>query len=215
MAERGNGSGTGEAGEPPTVNDVNTVPVMETGGTGDDTSSAVSTTILKASTTKTPTPAAEILRADAGDVEATTVSMERSGADKVTGQRVIMNRSGARTVETRSAQLDRSGVVTLKGEHAVLHSGSAVALIAKEARLVKSKALLLVANQAELDAGSRVFIHVGTARIGGEAVRPTMDTAGATGFGAAFGLMVVLLGAFLRRGNRSGTSEKRTRKRAT
>ena len=192
------GSGRGEAGEPPTVNDANTAPVVETDGAA-AASADVPTTILKASTTKTPTPAAEVLRADAGDVEATTVSMERSGADKVTGQRVIMNRSGARTLEARSAQLDRSGVVTLQSEHAVLHGGSAVAVVAKEARIVKSKVLLLVGNQAELDAGSRVLIHVGSGTRGGEAARPTLDALGAAGFGAGFGLVLVLLGALLRR----------------
>ncbi len=197
------GSGRGEAGEPPTVNDANTAPVVEPDGTA-SVSSNVPTTILKASTTKTPTPAAEVLRADAGDVEATTVSMERSGADKVTGQRVIMNRSGARTVDARSTQLDRSGVVTLKSEHAVLHGGSAVTVVTKEARVVKSKVLLLVGNRAELDAGSRVLIHVGSGTRDGEAARPTLDTMGAAGFGAGFGLVLILLGALLRRVQGSG-----------
>ena len=186
-------AGSRRGDEPPAVDDANTAPAGEAGD--GQASTAVPRTILKASTTKAPTEASELLRADAGDVEATTVAMERSGADRVTGQRVIMHRSGARRLEARSAQLDRSGVVSLRGEHVVLHAGSAVGVVADEVRLVKSRAVVLVGN-ATVEEGARVLVHVGPAAGGG---RPTVDAAGAAGFGAAFGLVVLLFGSLVRR----------------
>ena len=183
----GTGSARSEAGEPPAVNDANTAPVVESGaGAG---SAPLPETILKASTTKTPTPAVELLRTEAGNVEATTVAMERSGAERVVGQRVIMTRGGAKTVEARSAQLDRSGVLSLKADRAVFQSSSVLAVAAQEARLVKGKALVVVSKGTTLDEGTRVFLHVGpTARC----ATPTVGAAGAAAFGVALGLVLAL-----------------------
>lgn len=187
--------GSGAAGDPPTVNDANTVPVVEPDG-GQVAASGVPMALLKASTTKTPAPAAELLRADAGNVEATTVAMERSGAERVVGQRVVMDRSGARTVEARSAQLDRSGVVQLEAEHAVMQGGTAFAVVAEEARIVRSRVLINVARATQFDAETRVFLQVGPSA---PCTKPAVGAAGAAGFGAAFALVTFLLGALRRR----------------
>ncbi len=189
----------GEAGDPPTANDANTVPVVDA-HSGDALgaaagSSGLPTALLKASTTKTPAPAPELLRADAGNVEATTVAMERSGAERVVAQRVIMDRSGARTVEARSAQLDRSGVVQLESERAVMHGGTAFAVVAQEARVVRSRVLVNVGRSTHFDAETRVFLHIGPAA---SCAKPVVDGAGAAGFGAALGLVLFLLGAIRR-----------------
>ncbi len=196
MVTVGSGSSGRETGEPPAVNDANTAPVVDAGNGETPASADVPRTILKASTTKSPTEAAELLRADVGDVEATTVSMERSGADRVTGQRVIMSRSGAKTLEARSAQLDRSGVVSLRSEHTVLHAGSTVNVMAGEVRMVKSRALVLTTKQATVEEGSRILVYAGPASAG---VKPALDAAGAAGFGAGFGLVLLLLGSLVRR----------------
>jgi len=185
----------GEAGEPPTANDANTVPVAGGGDSGELTSPPAET-LLKASATKSPAPATELLRADAGDVQATTVSMERSGADHVTGERVIMNRSGAKTLEARSAQLDRSGVVLLRSEHAVLQGGSALAVTASEVRMVKGKALLVRAAQASIEGDARVLIYAGAPSA---EVRPVIDARGAAALGAGLGVVMFLLRSLRRR----------------
>ena len=189
------GTGRVEAGEPAAVNDGNTVPLVEAGDGVDGASNEVGRTILKASVTKSPAEAAELLRADAGNVDATTVAMERSGAERVTGERVIMTRSGANRLEARSAQLDRSGVVSLRSERAVLQAGSAVSVVAGETRLVKSRVGVLVGN-AMVEEGARVLVHVGPSAGG---VQPVVKTAGAVGVGAAFGVVVLVLGSLVRR----------------
>lgn len=187
--------GRGEAGEAPAVNDGTTAPIAAASGGPPMAAPGVPTAILKAAATKSPAPAAELLRTDAGDVAATTVTLERSGADQITAERVIMNRSGAKQLDARSAQLDRSGVMALKGEHVVLHDGSAITITAGEARLVKSRALFVTAGSATIE-GGQVLVHVGP-RDGN--VRPVVDAAGAASFGAALGLVLVLLGALVRR----------------
>ena len=196
----GGSPGAGGA-EPGTVNDANTVPVAsgiggdaaETDGGGTD----LPETVLKASATKTPTPAREVLATDAGDVRATTVSMERSGADSVTAERVIMSRSGAQRLDARSAQLDRSGVVRAETDHLVMHAGSAVVVVAQEARLVKTKALLVVSRSTTLDDSARVLVHIGPETT---CTTPLLGTKGAASFGAAFAVVLFLLRTLTRRG---------------
>ncbi len=189
-------AGRGEAGEPATINDANTVPVVEAGERDDNPSSDVPTTIIKASATKSPAPASEVLRSDAGDIEATNVAMERSGADEITAQRVIMTNSGAKSIDARSAQLDRSGVVSLRSQHAVLHGGTVACVIADEARLVKTKALVVAAKAATIEEGARVLIYAGPPSL---QLRPAVAAAGAAAFGAGLGLAFLLLGPVLRR----------------
>jgi len=152
--------------------------------------------IAKADTTRSPHPASELLRADAGDVSAATVTMDRSGAERIDAQRVIMDRSGAQRLDARSAQLDRSGVVLLKSDRAVLHKGSALVVTASEARLVRSRALAVVSGKTVVEGRVNTLVHVGPAE--GD-VRPVFDTAGAIGFGAALGFAALLIGRLVRR----------------
>lgn len=192
MSEPGATAGRGGSEGHATGSDASGVPLADNG----DDRSASRSTLLKANATKSPLPATELLRSDAGDVAATTVTMERSGADVVTAQRVIMTNSGARAVEARSAQLDRSGVVSLRGEHAVLHGGSALAVAGDEVRLVKSRVLVVAARSAVVDEGARILVYAGPP---GSAVRPAVDVAGAAAFGAGLGAALLLLGSLVRR----------------
>lgn len=186
-------AGGGEGGEPSTVNDANTAPIVDPAA---PPGAGLPSTILKASSTRSPTAAPELLRADAGNVEAGTVAMDRSGADRVAAERVVMTNSGARSVETRSAQLDRSGVVSLRGEHTVLHASSAVAVVADEARLVKGKTGVVVAKSAIIEPGARILVYAGPAA---PTLRPAVDATGAAAFGAGLGLAILFLGSLIRR----------------
>jgi len=105
-----------------------------------------------------------------------------------------MERSGARTIDAKSAQLDHSGVVALGSEHTVLLNSSAVQVVAGEARITKSRALWISAEKASID-GSSMLIFSGTTE--GD-VYTTFTPRTAALFGAAFGLVVVLLNALLR-----------------
>ena len=49
--------------------------------------------VAKALVSNAPTTATELLRSDAGNVEAPSVSMERSGAERITGERVSTARA--------------------------------------------------------------------------------------------------------------------------
>lgn len=118
-------------------------------------------TIDRQEASTSPTAASELLRADAGDVDAQTVRMERSGADAIKAERVTMDRSGARSIETRSAQLDRSGVLSLTADHAVVHAGSVASLSATEARVSRSRVFVLRSDQTHLESGARVLLHLG------------------------------------------------------
>jgi hypothetical protein len=162
---------------------------------GLDQDAGAPTFVAKTETTKSPVEASELLRADAGDVNATTVSMDRSGAEAISAQRVIMDRSGAKSLNARSAQLTNSGVVFLKSERAVLQGGSAVVVSAAEARLVKSTAVAVVAGRAVVEGEVKALVHVGASD---GCLRPVFDGKGAVGFGAAFGLVVLVLGRLLR-----------------
>lgn len=154
------------------------------------------TTLLNTGPTKTPTLATEVLRADAGDVQATTVTMERSGAETIAAERLTMSYSGAREIEARSAQLNASGVVSLDADYAVLHDSAAVSVNAREVRVVKGRAALVRAQSATIDAGARILIYAGRPDA---TIRPTLDTTGAFAAGAGFGLVVLLVGSFFRR----------------
>jgi hypothetical protein len=149
----------------------------------------------KTSTSKTATEADELLRSDAGDIQATTVTMDRSGADQISAQRVTMDHSGAKSLETRSAQLTDSGVVVLKSEQAVLQGSSAVVVAAAEVRMVKSRAVAIFAGKMTVEGDVKTLIHFGPSEGG---IRPMFDAPGALGFGAAFGVVVLLAGRLLK-----------------
>jgi predicted deacylase len=151
--------------------------------------------VAKETAYKSASEASELVRVDAGDVTATTVSMDRSGAERITADRVTMERSGARTMDAKSVQMDRSGVLALQSDHTVLHDSAAVALSATEARVVKSKVVFFRAEKATVEGSLRPLIHIG--RADGD-VRPLLDSRGALRFGAAFGLALVIGGRIVR-----------------
>jgi hypothetical protein len=160
------------------------------------TSSVASEVIVSAGAENRPTIATEILRAEAGDVQATTVTMDRAGAERVTAERVVMTNSGARTVEARSAQIDRSGILAVRSDKAVFSNSTAVAIATEEARIVRSRVAMLKTDRATIEAGTRVAIYAGPAA---ENIRPLADVRGAAAFGAGLGAVLLLLGPFLRR----------------
>ena len=160
------------------------------------TDSVASEVIVSAGPENHPTVATEILRAEAGDVAATTVSMDRAGAEQVTAERVVMTNSGARTVEARSAQVDRSGILAVRSDKAVFSNSTAIAVATEEARIVRSRVLMLTADRATIEAGANVALYAGPA---GENMRPLADVRGAAAFGVGLGAVLLLLGPLLRR----------------
>jgi len=160
------------------------------------TGSVASEVIVSAGPENHPTVATEILRAEAGDVHATTVTMDRAGAEQVTAERIVMTNSGARTVEARSAQVDRSGILAVRSDRAVFSNSTAIAIATEEARIVRSRVLMLKADRATIEAGTKVAIYAGPAR---ENMRPLADVRGAAAFGAGLGAVLLLLGSLLRR----------------
>lgn len=160
------------------------------------TESVASEVIVSAGPENRPTVATELLRAEAGDVQATTVTMDRAGAEQVTAERVVMTNSGARTVEARSAQVDRSGILAVRSDKAVFSNSTAIAVATAEARIVRSRVFMLKADWATIEAGAKIAIYAGPA---GENVRPLADVRGAAAFGAGLGAVLLLLGSLLRR----------------
>ena len=160
------------------------------------TGSVASEVIVSAGPENRPTVATEILRAEAGDVQATMVTMDRAGAEQVTAERVVMTNSGARTVEARSAQVDRSGILAVRSEKAVFSNSTAIAIATEEARIVRSRVLMLKADRATIEAGAKVAIYAGPAD---ERVQPLADVRGAAAFGVGLGAVLLLLGSLLRR----------------
>ena len=160
------------------------------------TGSVTSEVVVSAGPENRPTVATEILRAEAGDVQATTVTMDRAGAEQVSAERVVMTNSGARTVEARSAQVDRSGILAVRSDKAVFSNSTAVAIATEEARIVRSRVLMLKADRATIEAGAQVAIYAGPAD---ENIRPLADVRGAVAFGAGLGAALLLLGSLLRR----------------
>lgn len=154
------------------------------------------TYVGKSSTTKHATTASELLRADAGDVQATSVSFDRSGAEQVTADRVSMERSGAKSLQAKSAQLTESGVVTLSSDQAVLQGSSAVVITANKVRMVKSKAVVLIAGDISAEGDVRSVVHIGP--VAGNA-RTLLDPVGAVIAGAVFGAVTILGNRLMKR----------------
>ncbi len=168
---------------------------------GDDLSDTrLPEVVVKANTTKSPTRASEMLRTDAGTIEAGTVSLERSGAERITAERAVVSNSGVRSLDARSAQFDRSGVLALQADKVVLQESSAVSIVANEVRLVGTKALFVKAVTLSGDEASGVIVAAGS----DGAVRPTVSSTGAAAFGVAIGLALVLLGRLVGGRRKSG-----------
>jgi hypothetical protein len=166
------------------------------GSTAASTDGATPRTVTKDTAYRSPGEAAELLRADAGDLQADEVHLDRSGAEQIVTQRAILDRSGARTLDARSAQLDRSGAVQLKAENAVLNRSSAVVVSANHARLVRSSAFLLRAKETTIEGQVKTAIYAG----GGDRVKALFDVKSAASLGVALGLMLMLVGRLLHRG---------------
>jgi hypothetical protein len=160
------------------------------------TVSVASEIIVSAGPENRPTIATEILRAEAGDVDAAMVSMDRAGAEQVTAERVVMTNSGARTVDARSAQIDRSGILAVRSNKAVFSNSTAIAISTEEARIVRSRVFALKADRATIESGAKVAIYAGPAD---ENIRPLADVRGAAAFGAGLGVVLLLLGSLSRR----------------
>ena len=158
--------------------------------------SVASAIVVSAGPENRPTLATEILRAEAGDVDAATVAMDRAGAEQVTAQRVVMTNSGARTVEARSAQVDRSGILAVRSDKAVFSNSTAIAISTDEARIVRSRVFALKTDRATIESGAKIAIYAGPAD---EKIRPLADVRGAAAFGAGLGVVLLLLGSLLRR----------------
>lgn len=137
----------------------------------------------------------ELIRTDAGDVSAGTVTMDRSGAEHVTAERVRLERSGAKAIQAKSAQLERSGTLNLSAEHVVLHGSSAANVSAKDVRIVKSNVGILRADSAAVEGRLRALVHVGPAC---DNAKPVFDGPGALRFGAALGVVLLIGGRLLR-----------------
>ncbi len=152
--------------------------------------------VSKETAYNSPSEAIELIRSDAGDVTATTVTMEQSGAEQITADRVTMDHSGAKSIVTKSAQLDRSGALSLQSDHTVLQKSSAMAIVAKEARIVRSKVLFFRSDNTTVEGELKTLVHVGNAC---DNVKPVFSGADAARFGAALGLVLLIGGRLLRR----------------
>lgn len=154
------------------------------------------TVVEKAAAYRTTGEAAELLRTDAGDLSAQSVSMDRSGAEQITAERVRMDRSGAKSLTAKSAQLDRSGVLNLSADHVVLQGSSATRISANEMRIVKSNVGILRSSATTVEGTVRALVYAGPAD---DRVKPVFDAAGAARFGAALAAVLLIGGRLLRR----------------
>jgi len=168
----------------------------DSGGSSETSDSVASKVIVKTDSENRPSIATELLRAEAGDVHANTVTMDRAGAEQVMAERVVMTNSGARTIDTRSAQVDRSGILAVRSDKAVFYNSTAIAVAADEARIVRGRVLMLKAENATIDGDARIAVYAGPA---GDTVRPLVDVRGAAAFGAGLGMVLLLLGSVWRR----------------
>jgi len=157
---------------------------------------AVAETVEKSDTTKRPTIGSEVLYADAGNVEATTVILEHSGAETVTAERATIEHSDVKSLEARSVQFVKSGALKVKAENAVLQGSSAAVIQADEARIVKSKAMLINAGKLTAEGNVQTVLQFGP--VDGE-IKTIFTPQSAAAFGAAFGFVVLILGAIARR----------------
>jgi hypothetical protein len=157
---------------------------------------AVFETVEKADTTKSPTFASELLYADAGNVEATNVTLEHSGAEKITAERVTVEHSDVKSLDAKSVQMVNSGALKVKADRAVFQNGGAVFVEADEVRLVKSKAFVVEAGKLITEGNVQTVLHVGP--VEGE-LHTVFTPQSAVAFGAGLGFVLLILGSFFRR----------------
>jgi hypothetical protein len=144
-----------------------------------------------------PQEAAELLRSDAGDLNAKTVTMDRSGAEAITADRVTMDRSGARTLDAKSAHLENSGAVFMDAENAVFYGGAAVFVKTNDAKIVRSSIIALRATEnTTIEGEVKAVIYAGPADA---KIKPLFTIPGAAAFGAGFAAMLLVFGRMLNR----------------
>jgi hypothetical protein len=157
---------------------------------------AVAETVEKSDTTKRPTLGSEVLYADAGNVEATNVTLEHSGAETVTAERATIDHSDIKSLEARSVQLTKSGALKINAENAVLQKSSAAFIQADDARIVKSSAMVINAGKLTSEGNVQTVLQFGP--VDGE-LKTVFTPQSAAAFGAAFGFVVLILGGIARR----------------
>jgi hypothetical protein len=157
---------------------------------------AVAATVEKADTTKRPSLGSELLYADAGNVEATNVTLEHSGAETITAERATIEHSDVKSLEARSVQFTKSGALKVNAENAVLQGSSAGFIQADEARIVKSRAVVINAGKLTAEGNVKTLLQFGP--VEGE-IKTVFTPQSAAGFGIAFGFVVLILGGIIRR----------------
>jgi hypothetical protein len=157
---------------------------------------AVFETVEKTDTTKSPTLGSELLYADAGNVEATNVTLEHSGADKITAERVTVEHSDVRSLDAKSVQFVNSGALKVQAERAVFQNGGAVVVQADDLRMVKSKAVVVNAGRVTTEGNVQTLLHIGP--VEGE-IRTIITPQTAIGFGAGLGFVLLVVGGIFRR----------------
>jgi hypothetical protein len=144
-----------------------------------------------------PQEAAELLRSDAGDLNAQTVTMDRSGAEAITADRVSMDRSGARKLDAKSAHLENSGAVFMDAENVVLYGGAAVFVKTNDAKIVRGSIVALrAAGNTAIEGDVKTVVYAGPAD---EKIKPVFTVRSAAAFGAGFAAVLLVLGRVLRR----------------
>jgi hypothetical protein len=168
-------------------------PTKETAGAN---AAAVFETVQKTDTTKSPTLGSELLYADAGNVEATNVTLEHSGAEKITAERATVEHSDVKSLDAKSVQMVNSGALKVKAERAVFQNGGAVIVNADELRFVKSKAVIVNAGRVTTEGNVQSMLHIGP--VEGD-IRTVFTPQSAIGFGAGLGIVLIFLGGIFRR----------------
>jgi hypothetical protein len=178
-------------------------------------SEVIPATVVKHGAERHAGEAAELLRRDAGDVQADTVTMERSGAERVEGERVTMTSSGARSLSARSLQMENSGAVAATAERMVLQGSSAIIARADHLRAARSRMLFVGVGEmtAEQDVATGM-LNAGTVSASGDVravflasgevsaegdVQVTFDPMSAFALGAGIAAGLLVLGRLFRR----------------
>lgn len=151
--------------------------------------------VSKDSAYRAPSEATELIRTDAGDITATTVTLDRSGAEQITAERVTLERSGAKSITTKSSQLEQSGVLDLDAESVVLHKSNATNVRTKEARVVRSNILLFRSEHTTVEGKLRPLVHIGNAC---DNAKPIFNGSSAIRFGATLGAVLLIGGRIMR-----------------
>ena len=138
----------------------------------------------------------ELLHADAGDVEASRVSLEQSTARTISAEHISINQSAIRDISADTATMTQSASFVLKSSDIALHESAAGLVSGNQVDLFDT-AVGLVRGPVTIGEGSaRILIQIGPAN---PHLKPVLDAKSALGLGAGFGASLVLLSRLLRR----------------